>query len=53
MALRGDAIKSETYFTPNKEGHSFASELVNQIADLNKGKYLEEVEVSSQKLIFV
>ncbi|MDC0116767.1 methylenetetrahydrofolate reductase, partial [Flavobacteriaceae bacterium] len=48
VALRGDAIKSETYFTPSKEGHSYASELVNQIADLNKGKYLEEVEVSSK-----
>jgi methylenetetrahydrofolate reductase (NADPH) len=48
VALRGDAIKSETYFTPNKEGHSYASELVNQISDLNKGKYLEEVEVSSK-----
>lgn len=48
VALRGDAIKSETYFTPNKEGHSYASELVNQISDLNKGKYLEDLEISSK-----
>jgi methylenetetrahydrofolate reductase (NADPH) len=47
VALRGDAIKSETYFTPTKDGHSYASELVNQISDLNKGKYLEELEISS------
>ncbi len=42
MALRGDAVKSETYFSPDKEGHSYANELVSQIANLNKGKYLEE-----------
>ena len=47
VALRGDAIKSETYFTPTVDGHSYASELVNQISDLNKGKYLEELEISS------
>ena len=48
VALRGDAIKSETYFTPNKDGHKFASQLVEQISDLNKGKYLEELEISSK-----
>jgi len=42
MALRGDAVKSETYFKPEKEGHSFASDLVSQIEDLNKGIYLDE-----------
>lgn len=42
MALRGDAVKSETYFSPEKDGHSYASNLVSQISDLNKGKYLEE-----------
>jgi methylenetetrahydrofolate reductase (NADPH) len=48
VALRGDAVKSETYFSPNKEGHAYASQLVNQISDLNKGKYLEELEISSK-----
>ena len=48
VALRGDAIKSETYFNPDKEGHSYASELVNQISDLNKGVYLEDLEISSK-----
>ncbi|WP_452597061.1 methylenetetrahydrofolate reductase [NAD(P)H] [Pontimicrobium sp. MEBiC01747] len=42
MALRGDAVKNETYFTPEKEGHSYASELVSQISDLNKSTYLDE-----------
>ncbi len=42
MALRGDAVKSETYFTPEKEGHSYASELVSQISYLNKAIYLDD-----------
>ena len=42
VALRGDAVKSETYFTPNKGGNAYATELVEQIADLNKGVYLDE-----------
>ena len=48
VALRGDAIKSETYFTPNKDGHKYASELVNQITNLNNGVYLEDLEVATQ-----
>ena len=36
VALRGDAVKSEIYFKPDKEGHAYASELVSQINDLNK-----------------
>ncbi|MAO07593.1 MAG: methylenetetrahydrofolate reductase [NAD(P)H] [Alteromonas sp.] len=42
MALRGDAVKSETYFKPEKEGHHYASQLVSQIANLNHGVYLDE-----------
>jgi methylenetetrahydrofolate reductase (NADPH) len=42
MALRGDAVKTETYFTPEKEGHSYANELVRQIDALNRGEYLDE-----------
>jgi len=43
MALRGDAMKEEQYFEPSKGGHLYASELVQQIKDLNQGKYLHEV----------
>ena len=43
MALRGDAMKHEQYFKPSKGGNSFAVDLVKQIKDLNKGKYLHEV----------
>ncbi len=42
MALRGDAVKSETYFRPEKEGNHFASDLVEQISGLNSGNYLDE-----------
>lgn len=42
VALRGDAVKTETYFKPEKEGHNYASELVAQITDMNKGQYLDE-----------
>ncbi len=41
VALRGDAVSSETYFKPEKEGHSYALGLVEQISDLNQGKYLD------------
>ena len=42
MALRGDPVKTEIYFRPEKEGHSYASELVKQISELNEGRYLDE-----------
>ncbi len=42
MALRGDAVKNETYFSPEKEGHTYAEELVKQVEALNKGEYLDE-----------
>ncbi len=43
MALRGDAMKDQKYFEPTPGGHSFASELVQQIVRLNQGSYLHEV----------
>jgi methylenetetrahydrofolate reductase (NADPH) len=42
VALRGDALKNETYFKPEKEGNQYATELVTQISNLNKGIYLDE-----------
>lgn len=41
VALRGDAVKSEIYFKPEKEGNQYASELVTQISNLNNGIYLD------------
>ncbi|MCZ2442509.1 MAG: methylenetetrahydrofolate reductase [NAD(P)H] [Flavobacteriales bacterium] len=42
LALRGDPIKTEPHFTPTQGGHSYAVELVSQIANMNKGVYLDE-----------
>jgi len=42
LALRGDAPKLEGRFIPDEKGHHFASELVEQIKQMNEGKYLHE-----------
>ena len=42
LALRGDAIKSEGRFEPEEGGNQNTTELINQIVDLNSGKYLHE-----------
>lgn len=42
MALRGDAIPGEKYFTPTPGGHLHSSCLVEQIAAMNMGKYLDD-----------
>jgi methylenetetrahydrofolate reductase (NADPH) len=41
LALRGDPPKGSRSFVPEKDGHSYTNELVKQITDLNKGKYLD------------
>ena len=52
VAIRGDALKSETYFKPNQDGHQYANELVGQIADLNKGIYLDDELLNSHATDF-
>lgn len=42
LALRGDGVKNQHLFQPEKNGHAHANELVAQIVDLKNGKYLEE-----------
>ena len=41
LVLRGDPIKSETYFSPENDGHKYASDLINQVCSMNNGKYLD------------
>ena len=41
LALRGDAIRSESRFKAEADGHAYAIDLVDQIVDLNKGVYLD------------
>jgi len=52
VALRGDALKTETYFKPEKDGNNYASELVEQINKLNRGIYLDEDLKNSAKTNF-
>lgn len=52
VALRGDAIKSEVYFKPEREGHHYAAELVSQIDNLNKGLYLDSGLLNSSSTNF-
>jgi methylenetetrahydrofolate reductase (NADPH) len=52
VALRGDALKTETYFKPEKDGNEYASDLVLQIDNLNKGIYLDEDLQNTAKTSF-
>ena len=42
LALRGDPIKTESHFVPEKGGNKYAVDLVKQIVDLNDGKYIDD-----------
>jgi methylenetetrahydrofolate reductase (NADPH) len=41
LVLRGDPIRGEGRFKGEADGHSYAIDLVNQVADMNRGKYLD------------
>lgn len=42
LLLQGDAIKTEPKFVPEEDGHKYASDLLYQVKELNKGLYLDE-----------
>lgn len=42
LVLQGDAIKTESKFIAEPDGHRFASELLDQVVKMNKGIYLDE-----------
>ncbi|MBL4708290.1 MAG: methylenetetrahydrofolate reductase [NAD(P)H] [Flavobacteriales bacterium] len=42
LALRGDPIKTEPHFVPEKGGNRYAVDLVKQIVELNEGNYMDE-----------
>ncbi len=52
LALRGDARKFESSFTPTPGGHHFAIDLVRQIRNMNKGIYLDDNIENGQKTNF-
>ena len=41
LALRGDPVKNESNFVPEPDGNKNTIELINQVADMNNGKYLD------------
>jgi methylenetetrahydrofolate reductase (NADPH) len=52
LVLRGDPIKSEGRFKPEPEGHAYASDLVAQVVNMNKGQYLDPDLKDVQKTNF-
>ncbi|MDX1941025.1 MAG: methylenetetrahydrofolate reductase [NAD(P)H] [Saprospiraceae bacterium] len=49
LAIRGDARKFDGKFIAEEGGHEYALDLVKQIADMNKGKYLDsDIENASK-----
>jgi len=52
MALRGDAMSHQKYFEQTNGGHQYATNLVEQIKNLNCGKYLHDVIEADHKSDF-
>ena len=52
LVLRGDAAKNESTFEPEPDGHQYASDLLQQVTNLNAGIYLEEDLKGTQKTEF-
>lgn len=52
LLIRGDALKSEARFEPSEGGHDYASELVEQVANMNEGKFLHEETAFESKTDF-
>ena len=42
LAIRGDARKFDGKFLPEEGGHTYAIDLVKQVVEMNKGKYLHD-----------
>lgn len=41
LVLRGDPIKSEGKFKPDPDGHAYAKDLVEQVVNMNEGRYID------------
>lgn len=52
LALRGDARAFEDKFIPEPDGHKFALDLVKQMANMNKGIYLDANISNGEKTEF-
>ncbi|WP_018476269.1 methylenetetrahydrofolate reductase [NAD(P)H] [Pontibacter roseus] len=45
LVLRGDCVKSEQRFVAEPDGHNYASELIEQVVNMNNGCYLDEEQM--------
>lgn len=52
LALRGDARQFEDKFLPEENGHKFALDLVQQIAGINGGRYLDPNILNGEPMDF-
>lgn len=52
LALRGDARKFDGKFIPEPDGHQYAIDLVRQVDQMNKGKYLDSNIENGEKTDF-
>ena len=42
LVLRGDSIKSEGRFVPHPEGNAYATDLLQQVVNMNRGKFMDD-----------
>lgn len=47
LVLRGDCVKSEQRFVAEAGGHNYASELIEQVVDMNNGRYLDDEQLNN------
>ncbi|WP_295770041.1 methylenetetrahydrofolate reductase [NAD(P)H] [uncultured Mucilaginibacter sp.] len=52
LVLRGDARKTDSGFIPTPGGHCYATELLEQVTNMNNGVYLHEYQDTSYKTDF-
>jgi methylenetetrahydrofolate reductase (NADPH) len=52
LLLRGDPVKSEPGFKPHPDGHCYATELIEQVANLNNGIYLDDELQDASRMNF-
>jgi methylenetetrahydrofolate reductase (NADPH) len=52
LAIRGDARKFDGKFIPEKDGNKYALDLVRQVAEMNKGNYLDSNIENGEKTDF-
>ncbi|MCC9135763.1 methylenetetrahydrofolate reductase [NAD(P)H] [Pontibacter silvestris] len=52
LVLRGDCVKSEARFVPEPGGHAYATDLLEQVVNMNNGCYLDDEQASNNSTDF-